>query len=183
MRNCYFVIFNGRGWEKRRGGRRVRDYIFRRDSTDVHWHVLRSQLPRQGARFALDSSISLNDGSRQLRGGNVTQPAARDPVLPPPPLLPRLNFRLYMCWPHMSPKLTFPTSLAPLHNLPYTFRPRRESRGPIAGSTFPPRRGYISSPFHEILIKSWTPLFTFLLVNQTLSLITRISYGRGGIRF
>lgn len=47
-----------------RGGRRVRDYIFRRDSTDVHWHILRSQLPRQGARFALDSSISLNDGSR-----------------------------------------------------------------------------------------------------------------------
>lgn len=147
MRNCYFVIFNGRGWEKRRGGRRVRDYIFRRDSTDVHWHILRSQLPRQGARFALDSSISLNDGSRQLRGGNVTQPAARDPVLPPPPLLPRLNFRLYMCWPHMSPKLTFPTSLAPLHNLPYTFRPGENRTDRSLGQHFHPGEVIYLHPF------------------------------------
>lgn len=79
MRNCYFVIFNGRDWEKRRGGRRVRDYIFRRDSTDVHWHILRSQLPRQGARFALDSSISLNDGVEMSRS---PQPATRSYPLP-----------------------------------------------------------------------------------------------------
>lgn len=37
----------------------------------------------------------------------------------------RLNFRLYMCWPHMSPELTFQTPLALLYNLPYTFRPER----------------------------------------------------------
>lgn len=148
----------------RRGGEGTRLYFSARLDRCSLAHFEKPVAPARGA-LCFGQLYFLKRRFEVVTGWKCHAARSPRPGPTPPPLLPRLNFRLYMCWPHMSPKLTFPTSLAPLHNLPYTFRPRRESRGPIAGSTFPPRRGYISSPFHEILIKSWTPLFTFLLVN------------------
>ena len=142
--------------ERGRRPKAARDYIFWPRFDRVHRHTFRegSRARRRGA-LCFGQLYFLKRRFEVVTGWKCH--AARSPRPGPTPLLYPSSLgstSASTCVGHICHrKLTFPTSLAPLlHNLPYTFRPPspipwRESRRPIAGSTFPPRRVIYLHPF------------------------------------